>query len=105
MVSDRSLLGDLVKQAKGTSVAGPSPGPGPFPLSDLRDANPQFILTTSDSDTTLGTLRANPATANLSAVRKKRVEVVPAALVTRAGPRVAQGLEAIARALHPDAFE
>ena len=104
-VSDRSLLGDLVKRAKGASVAGPSPGPGPFPLSDLRDANPQYVLTTSDSDTTLETLRANPVTANLAAVRKKRVEIVPAALVQRAGPRVAQGLEAIARALHPDAFK
>ncbi|HET6657644.1 MAG TPA: ABC transporter substrate-binding protein [Gaiellaceae bacterium] len=104
-VSDRSLLGDLVKRAKGASVAGSSPGPGPFPLSDLRDANPQYFLTTSDSDTTLETLRANPVTADLAAVRKKRVEVVPAALVNRAGPRVAQGLEAIARALHPDAFE
>jgi cobalamin transport system substrate-binding protein len=103
--SDRSLLGDLVKRAKGASVAGSSPGPGPFPLSDLRDANPQYVLTTSDSDTTLETLRANPVTANLAAVRKKRVEVVPAALVQRAGPRVAQGLEAIARALHPDAFK
>ena len=104
-VSDRSLLGDLVKRAKGTSVAGPSPGPGPFPLADLRDANPQFFLATSDSDTTLETLRANPVTADLAAVRKKRVVIVPANLVTRAGPRVAQGLEAIARALHPDAFQ
>ena len=103
-VSDRSLLGDLVKRAKGASVAGPSPGPGPYPLADLRDANPQFFLATSDSDTTLESLRANPVTADLAAVRKERVVIVPANLVTRAGPRVAQGLEAIARALHPDAF-
>ena len=104
-VSDRSLLGDLVKRAKGASVAGPSPGPGPYPLADLRHANPQFFLATSDSDTTLESLRANPVTADLAAVRKKRVVIVPANLVTRAGPRVAQGLEAIARALHPDAFQ
>jgi iron complex transport system substrate-binding protein len=104
-VSDRSLLGDLVKRAKGASVAGPNPGPGPFPLADLRDANPQFFLATSDSDTTLESLRANPVTANLAAVRKKRVVIIPARLVNRAGPRVAQGLEAIARALHPDAFK
>jgi len=104
-VSDRSLLGDLVKRAKGTSVAGPSPGPGPYPLADLRDANPQFFLATSDSDTTLESLRANPVTADLAAVREKRVVIVPADLVTRAGPRVAQGLEAIARALHPDALQ
>jgi cobalamin transport system substrate-binding protein len=103
-MSDRSLLGDLVKRAKGASVAGPSPGPGPFPLADLRDANPQFFLATSDSGTTLESLRANPVTSDLAAVRKKRVVIIPAQLVSRAGPRVAQGLEAIARALHPDAF-
>ena len=104
-VSDRSLLGDLVKRAKGSSVAGPSPGPGPFPLADLRDANPQFFLATSDSDTTMASLRDNPVTRDLAAVRKKRVVIIPAQLVNRAGPRVAQGLEAIARALHPDAFK
>ena len=104
-VPERSLLGDLVKRAKGTSVAGPSPGPGPYPLSDLRDANPHVFLTTSDSDTTLESLRANPITADLDAVKKKRVVIVPADLVNRAGPRVAEGLEAIARALHPDAFQ
>lgn len=104
-VSDRSLLGDLVKRAKGASVAGPSPGPGPFPLADLRDANPQFFLATSDSQTTMASLRDNPITRDLPAVRKKRVVIVPAQLVNRAGPRVAQGLEAIARALHPDAFK
>ena len=104
-VPDRSLLGDLVKHAKGMSVAGPSPGPGPYPLADLRDANPKVFLATSDSDTTLEALRANPVTADLAAVRKKRVVIVPAQLVNRAGPRVAQGLEAIARALHPDAFK
>ena len=67
-------------------------------------ARKSVVLATSDSDTTLESLRANPVTSDLDAVRKKRVVVVPAALVNRAGPRIAQGLEAIARALHPDAF-
>jgi iron complex transport system substrate-binding protein len=103
-VSDRSLLGDLVKRAKGTSIAGPSPGPGPYPLAELRRADPEVFLATSDSEVTLRSLRSNPMTSGLQAVRKKRVVVVPAALANRAGPRVAEGLEAIARALHPDAF-
>jgi ABC-type Fe3+-hydroxamate transport system substrate-binding protein len=94
-----------VKRAKGASIAGPSPGPGPYPLADLRKANPRFFLATSDSDTTLASLRANPITADLAAVKKNRVVIVPAELVDRAGPRVAQGLEAIARALHPDVFQ
>lgn len=104
-VPERSLLGDLVKHAKGESIAGATPGAGPFPLADLRQANPQVFLATSDSDVTLASLRDNPVTAELRVVRKRRLEIVPSALVTRAGPRVAAALEAVARALHPDAFK
>jgi iron complex transport system substrate-binding protein len=103
-VSDRSLLGDLVKRVKGESVAGSSPGPGPYPLADLRQADPQVFLATSDSDVTLASLRKDPVTDGIAAVRHKRVVFVPAALVERAGPRIAAGLAAVARALHPDAF-
>ncbi|MEO8289426.1 MAG: ABC transporter substrate-binding protein [Gaiellaceae bacterium] len=103
-VPERSLLGDLVKRAQGKSIAGATPGPGPFPLADLRDANPRVFLATSDSEITLAALQSNPITADVRAVRRKRLLVVPSALVTRAGPRVAAGLEAVARALHPDAF-
>ena len=103
-VPDRSLLGDLVNRAKGTSIAGPSPGQGPYSLAQLRRADPEVILATSDSGTTLRSLQKNHATDGLQAVKHKRVVVVPAALVSRAGPNVAEGLEAIARALHPDAF-
>jgi iron complex transport system substrate-binding protein len=104
-VPRRSLLGDLVARAKGESVAGPAPGPGPFPLADLARLNPDVYLATSDSEVTLEQLKQNPETASLKAVRKKRLELVSVALTTRAGPRIAEGLEAIARALHPDAFD
>jgi iron complex transport system substrate-binding protein len=104
-VPSRSLLGDLVAKAKGRSVAGASPGPGPFPLADLARLNPVVYLATSDSEVTLRALRANPVTAGLRAVRRRRVVIVPASVVTSAGPRVAEGLEDVARALHPDAFD
>jgi cobalamin transport system substrate-binding protein len=103
-VPERSLLGDLVRKAKGESVAGPTPGPGPFPLADLARLNPAVYLATSDAGVTLASLRQTPALRAIKAVRKRRLKTVPADLVTRAGPRVAEGLEAVARALHPDAF-
>jgi iron complex transport system substrate-binding protein len=103
-VPERSLLGDLVVKAKGRSVAGPTPGPGPFPLADLSRLDPDVYLATSDSGIRLAVLKENPATRGLKAVRKRRVRIVPEALVMRAGPRIADGLEAVARALHPDAF-
>jgi iron complex transport system substrate-binding protein len=103
-VPDHSLLGDLVGRARGQNIAGEAPGPGPFPLADIAAANPHVYLTTSDSDVRLRDLRANPDLRDVKAVKSGAFRVVPTNLVTRPGPRVAAALEAVARALHPDAF-
>lgn len=103
--SNRSLLGNLVQRAHGTNVAGEYAGLGPFPIAQLRKADPDVYLTTSDSDVTLASLEQDPQTRKLRAVADGRVEVVPTDLVTRAGPRIAKALETVAAALHPDAFE
>ena len=103
-VSNRSLLGNLVEEAHGRNVAGKYAGLGPFPVPQLRRADPSVYLATSDSDVTLETLEQDPRTRELIAVEQGRVVVVPTDLVTRAGPRIAKALETIAAALHPDAF-
>jgi ABC-type Fe3+-hydroxamate transport system substrate-binding protein len=54
---------------------------------------------------TLASLRRDPRTAKLTAVEKARFRVLSSDLVQRAGPYVAQALERVARALHPDAFQ
>lgn len=100
----QSFLGELVRRARGVNIARDYAGLGPFPLARLKRANPDVYLATSDSDVTLEKLRRDPATKSLGAVRDGRVVIVPADLVTRAGPRVARALEEIAAALHPDAF-
>jgi iron complex transport system substrate-binding protein len=102
-VPARSLLGDLVAKAHGRSVAGPSPEPGPFPLRRLVQLAPQVYLATAGSGTTLASLRANPTTRRLPAVRNKRFGVLPNGAAV-AGPNVGAALEAVARLLHPDAF-
>jgi iron complex transport system substrate-binding protein len=103
-VPERSLLGDLVRRARGQNIAGETPGPGPFPAADIAAANPRIYLATSDSGVRLAQLRANPALQDVKAVRSGAFHVVPVKVVTRPGPRVAAGLEAVAKALHPDAF-
>lgn len=103
-VPARSLLGDLVRRAGGRSVGGPTPGFEPFGLDELARRDPDVYLATSDSRVTLKRLRDDPRTRGLTAVREGRFVVLDAALVTTAGPEIAQALEAVARALHPDAF-
>jgi iron complex transport system substrate-binding protein len=103
-VPERSLLGNLVRIAKGESVAGASPGQGAFPVKDIVKASPDVYLATSDARVTLARLREQDGLRTIKAVRKHRVEVVPVGLVTRPGARIGAGLMAVARALHPNAF-
>lgn len=103
-ISERSLLGELVRRAGGRSVAGKTPGLEPFDLERLTQLDPDVYLATSDSMVTLRRLRTNRETRRLRAVRRGRFVILPADLVTSAGPRLPAGLAAVARALHPDAF-
>jgi len=102
-INDSSILGDLIRKARGENVLAGT-GIGRVDLHELRAANPDVYLATSDSGVTLDSLRRNPDTRDLGAVERGRVVVVPADLVTRAGPNVAKALETVAAALHPDAF-
>lgn len=102
-VPANSLVGDLVGQAGGESVAGAEPGPTPFDLSRLRRLNPDFYLATSDSGTSLRDLRKSPSTRTLKAVREGHFGIVRSSLL-EPGPQLGDGLVAVARFLHPDAF-
>ena len=102
-VPTRSLFGDLLAEAHGRSVAGPSPEQGPFPLGRLAKLNPQAYIATSAGGTTLAQLRQNPATAHLPAVRMNRFAIIPSRLVAP-GPDVGAALTQIARFLNPAAF-
>lgn len=101
---DRTLIGDLVREAGGENVAGATPEPGPFPLELLRERDPAVYVISSASRTRPQDLRANPRTRRIAAVREDRIVVVPDETLVP-GPRVGEGLLALARALHPDAFD
>jgi iron complex transport system substrate-binding protein len=103
-IPERSLLGDLIRRAQGKSIAGAAPGPDPFPLPRLRTLDPDVYLATSESRVTLRSLRRDPRTAELAAVRSGRFALLPSELVLRPGPRIGTALERVARALHPDVF-
>jgi iron complex transport system substrate-binding protein len=100
----RSLFGDLIRRARGESIAGEVPGPEPFPVQQLRRADPDVYMTTSESRLTLEDLQRDPRTKSLTAVEEGRVVSVPAELVRAPGPAVGRALARVARALHPDAF-
>jgi ABC-type Fe3+-hydroxamate transport system substrate-binding protein len=102
-VPDTSLVGDVIHEAGGVNIAGPTPEPGPFDLRKLKQLNPAVYLATSDSGTTLEQLRKDPRTRTLRAVRNGRFAVLDTNLL-QPGPQVAHALLELAHVLHPDAF-
>jgi iron complex transport system substrate-binding protein len=102
-IRERSIFGDLLRRAKATNVA-PDPGQGPITAEELAAADPDVYVVTSDSGVTLESLRRAPETRDLRAVRDGRVVFLPVELVAEPGPDVAEALQTIAVALHPDAF-
>jgi ABC-type Fe3+-hydroxamate transport system substrate-binding protein len=99
-ISSRSLLGDLIAEAHGRSVAGPSPEQGPFPLQRLRQLDPDVYLATASSGRTLKQLRSRPGIRELQAIKTGRFAVLPPD-ATVAGPAAGAALIEVARILHP----
>jgi ABC-type Fe3+-hydroxamate transport system substrate-binding protein len=102
-VSDQSLIGDVLRQAHATNVAGALAQSGPVDPGELLRLDPAVYLATSDALVTLRDLRRNPKTRRLPAVRAGRFHVVDASLL-EPGPQVGDGLLEVARLLHPNAF-
>ena len=95
-----SFIGDLIRLAGGSNVAEQSGEryPSYSPERLLRD-QPDILLTSLNyADLTF------PGAAALYAVRQHRVFAVTGDLTDRPGPRLGQGLLAVAKALHPEAF-
>lgn len=102
-----AFVTDLIRRAGGESVTRDVPGAWPrYSAESAVAAQPEAVIMTSgDSmgagpDTTLA-----PALAKSPAALAGRVYKVNGDYVTRPGPRLVDGLEHIARALHPEAFK
>lgn len=106
-VGPRTFLHHLIELAGGESIAADSPTDYPrFSMESVLARDPEVVLFPSGA--TEGIAPADRAQWEqwpmLSAVRTRRLVQVPSVLLDRPGPRLADGLELLARALHPGAF-
>ena len=78
-------------------------------LEALLAANPELILlgdAAYDPSITPESVAARPGWSAMSAVQTGRVVVMlEDPIITRPGPRIVGGLEALARAIHPEQFD
>ncbi|MEA2652444.1 MAG: cobalamin transport system substrate-binding protein [Chloroflexota bacterium] len=104
---DGSFLAGLIDAAGGEPITGDALSTS-IEIEDLVAADPELILlgdATYDETITPESVAARPGWDAMAAVEDGQVLVVTDdVVITRPGPRIVDGLEALARAIHPDAF-
>jgi iron complex transport system substrate-binding protein len=102
-----TFLGQMITMAGGNNIAKDATG-WKFNLENIVSANPEVMIFSSMGGTVKDP-NAALATANgykdLKVVKEKKVYLINDDLVSRQGPRLAEGLEALAKAIHPDVFK
>lgn len=98
-----TLLNDLIEHAGGENVVTEA-GYVAYSVEQLVQADPAVYLATRGSMSDPSDISGRPGFDSLTAVEGDRVYLLDDNLVSRPGPRVAEGIEQIARALHPDVF-
>jgi iron complex transport system substrate-binding protein len=103
-----SFLASLVDTAGGEPITGDAQTTA-IALEDLVTADPEVIVlgdAAYDRTITADAVAKRSGWDDMTAVGEGRVIPLPEdILITRPGPRVVDGLEALARAIHPEAFD
>lgn len=102
-----TFLGKMITMAGGDNIAKDATG-WKFNLEDIVSANPEVLLL-SEMNGTIDNPNAALQEANgykdLTVVKENKVQFVNDDLVLRPGPRIAKGLEDLARKIHPELFQ
>ncbi len=105
-VGPSSFIGDMISLAGGDNITGSTKEEYPqFSLETLIARDPHVYLAASGSMTNPGDLKNRPGWENLWAVKNDAVFILDENIINRPGPRVAEGLELVARAIHPELFK
>jgi iron complex transport system substrate-binding protein len=105
----KGFYGQLIELAGGTNIFADLPSDaGRVGAESIVERDPEVIILT-DSDLpfnpqTPDMVRARPGWNVITAVRNGAIYPVPGSLYSTPGPRLALGLEDLARILHPDRF-
>ncbi|BAU26751.1 iron complex transport system substrate-binding protein [Aneurinibacillus soli] len=102
-----TFIDDMVTLAGGKNIAADVEGWKKLSEEKVLERNPDVILNTYgyyDKEATAKILK-RPTWQQVKAVQTKRVQALDSDVVTRPGPRITQGLQEVARALHPDLFK
>ncbi|MFO8100768.1 MAG: cobalamin-binding protein [Dehalococcoidia bacterium] len=104
-----TLTHELIEKAGGTNVFADARGHLEVNLETVVNRNPRIILASAGhgaaEDSPVTWARTEERLRGTDARQNDRIYQIDADLVTRAGPRAVDGLEMMARIIHPELFE
>ena len=107
-VGKGTFVDDLIRLAGGRNVAETAAGKYPrFSMEEVLVQDPEVILLASmkSQDPMVKQRRWWERWKTISAVKQGRIYVLDSDLIHRPSPRMAEGLEQVARAIHPEVFK
>jgi ABC-type Fe3+-hydroxamate transport system substrate-binding protein len=107
-VGTGSYIHQLLELAGGNNIAKDAGNPYPrLSMEVVLQKDPEIILfpTMGGLNTPEADLDQWKRWSSMSAVKHERLHLVPWALISRPGPRLVQGLEALAKVIHPEIFQ
>lgn len=107
-VGPGSFIHEAIEMAGGSNIAARARVAYPrLSMEEVLSADPELILfpTGRAEGIAEGEEERWQRWTTLSAIKLKRLRRVPNDLLNRPGPRIVQGLEMLARAIHPEAFD
>jgi iron complex transport system substrate-binding protein len=103
-VGPGSFIFDLLETAGCEPVTADAKDDFPqWSVEALLQDDPDVYLVSSESGSTVRAVKGRDGFGALTAVKQDRVFLIDSDLISRPGPRVVDGLEALAEALHPGA--
>lgn len=104
-----SFVDSFISMAGGINIAAKAPAPWvQFSIEEVVSSDPEIIIISTKHGTIFTSpeeLKGHPAWRETSAVKQDRIYPIDGDLIDRAGPRFVQGLEEIAKFIHPELFE
>ncbi len=103
-----SFIDSLITMAGGENVGAKALGTwAQFSVEQIVSSDPEITILPAKHGTSFTSpemLREHPAWREITAVKQDRIYFIDGDLVDRTGPRIVDGLEEIARIIHPELF-
>lgn len=98
-----TFIGKMIEMAEGKNAAADTNG-WKYSVEKLIEKNPEILICSNKFDSKEG-IKNTEGYKELDAVKKNKLFGIDEDIINRQGPRLADGLEALAKIIHPEAFK